>query len=111
MLSKRNRLTKRGSFTYVYKKGKVVKSKYLVFYYLSSTGLRAGFSVNNKIGKAVKRNKIKRRMRAAFRTVIPQIKGSGQMVFLCRSAIVSATYEEILQDITTVLHKADLLRD
>ena len=111
MLSKRNRLTKRGSFTYVYKKGKVVKNQFFVFYYLSSTGLRAGFSVNNKIGKAVKRNKIKRRMRAAFRTMIPQIKASGQMIFLCRNAIISATYEEILHEMTNVLRKAELLRD
>ncbi len=102
-------MTKRGSFTYVYKKGRVVKTRCFVFYYLASSGLRAGFSVNNKLGKAVKRNKIKRRLRSAFRTIMPLIKGNGQLVFMCRSAITEADYGEILSDMRLALLRAELI--
>lgn len=72
MLKKPNRLTKRGSFAYVYRNGSRRSERALTLMFVNSKGgVRAGFSVPNKVGKAVVRNTLKRRLRAAFRSFCP----------------------------------------
>ncbi len=70
---------------------------------------RFGFVVSKRQGKAVKRNKIKRRMREATRIRIGQIKPGFDVVFIARKHIKQATYTEIEQSLTQLLKRADLL--
>ena len=65
MLSKKYRLTKNGSFSYLYAHGSRAAEKPVRLNFVKSkSGVKIGFSVSNKIGHAVVRNKVKRRMRA-----------------------------------------------
>ena len=110
MLNKANRLTKRGSFTYVYRKG----DKYSV-HCLSLTVVRGiktprvGFVVSNKLGKAVKRNLVKRRLRAAMREMVGQTTG-GQIVFVASAGICELDYAQILSRMTELLRRGGLLK-
>lgn len=70
---------------------------------------RYGFSVSKRLGKAVKRNRIKRQMREAVRLLHPQIAPGWDMVFVARVAIQSADYEQITDTIQRVLEEMDLL--
>ena len=70
---------------------------------------RVGFVVNKRLGKAVKRNKIKRRMREATRLRIPQIKPGFDIVLIARKQINQATYQEISYSLEKLLKAADLL--
>lgn len=92
MLAKPHRLTKRGSFQYVYRNGSRKTERLLSLTFVRSKGgVRAGFSVPNKVGKAVVRNRLKRRMRAAFRTFLPQVKRA-QLVFAARPGAEQLDY-------------------
>lgn len=95
MLKKPNRLTKRGSFAYVYRAGSRRSERALTLMFVNSKGgVRAGFSVPNKVGKAVVRNTLKRRLRAAFRSFLPDIRPA-QIVFAARPGAERMPYAEL----------------
>ena len=70
---------------------------------------RFGFVVSKRLGKAVRRNKIKRQMREIVRLEMSQIKPGFDLVFIARVPSSKATYLEISQSINTLLKRADLL--
>ena len=57
------RLQKNRAFQYVYRKGHSVAGRNLVLLHAPGRELKVGFSVSKKVGKAVTRNKVKRRLR------------------------------------------------
>ena len=64
-----HKLKKNYQFKKVYNEGKYYVEKFVVMYIISndSNFNRVGFSVSKKVGKSVIRNKIKRRMKEAYR--------------------------------------------
>lgn len=72
---------------------------------------RVGFSVSKKIGKAVVRNRVKRRMRAAVTPLLPEIRGGVNVIFIARAPIVDAPFEEICAAMRGTLSKAGLLKE
>lgn len=76
------RLKKSGDFSKLFKKGNRVYSPYLTVIYMPSKQTVMGVAISKKHGKAVKRNRIKRLVRAAFNTCYPNLCGSYSMVIL-----------------------------
>ena len=109
MLAKKYRLTKRGSFAYVYRKGGSVRGKYMTLIYVPGKDVpRLGLSVNNKVGHAVVRNKLKRRMREVMRLYLSEIKPC-QAIFAARSNAGGLTYDDVKQEMTELFQKSGLL--
>ena len=71
---------------------------------------RFGFAVSKRIGKAVVRNRVRRRMREAVRLRRTSIAEGWDMVFIARSSIERATYAEIVQAIEDLLGRANLCK-
>ena len=108
MLNKRYRLTKRGSFTYVYKKGEHKSGGELKITYVKGRGVaKIGISVPNTVGKAVVRNKIRRRIRASLRGYVGGIRPA-QIVVSARKGAHELTYSQIDEKLCDLLVRAGL---
>ena len=66
-MERQYRLQKNKAFQYVYHRGKSVACRDLVMLVAKGKGMKVGFSVSKKVGNAVTRNKVKRRLRECFR--------------------------------------------
>ena len=70
---------------------------------------RHGFSVSRRIGKAVQRNKIRRRLREALRLRMKEILPGWDLVWIARTPIQSAAYSEMDAACARLLRRASLL--
>ncbi len=70
---------------------------------------RFGVVVSKQIGKAVHRNRIKRRLRAAIRRWLPDVKIGYDVVVVALPAAAEVTYQEIEAQLGELLSQAQLL--
>jgi len=110
MLSRRFRLTKRGSFNYVYRKGKSFPSRYMVLVYTNAKTLRVGFSASSKVGNAVTRNRLRRWMKEDFRLLRPNLK-EGKYIFVARVSAQGASHETLTSQMRSLVARAGLLKE
>ncbi|HEY9631385.1 MAG: ribonuclease P protein component [Oscillatoriophycideae cyanobacterium NC_groundwater_1537_Pr4_S-0.65um_50_18] len=69
-----------------------------------------GISISQKVSKrAVVRNRIKRRLRAAFRALLPQILSGWQIVIVVKPGATQCDYEQFLQELKQLLIKAEVM--
>lgn len=77
------RLKKNGDFQKLFKKGKrVFSSNLTIIYSPCKSNTVMGIALSKKHGKAVKRNRIKRLIRAAFNDNFSYLNGNYQMVIM-----------------------------
>jgi ribonuclease P protein component len=103
-------LKKYKDFKRVYTSGKSYARKSLVLYTYNNniTWSRVGFSISKKIGKAVVRNKIRRRLKEILRKNNNNIKNGYDLVFIARTNINKSKYCEIEDDTIKLLKKAGI---
>lgn len=109
-MEKRYRLKKNKAFQYVYHRGKSVACRDLVMLYAKGRGVQVGFSVSKKVGNAVTRNRIKRRLRACFRPYLGDVK-NGLYVIVARPSAAEATFQSLQRDVHYLLKKQDALKE
>ena len=71
--------------------------------------LLVGFSVSKKVGCAVERNLVKRRMREVVRGFMPELKVGYHLIFVAREGAKDATFEALKASMYNELKRAGLL--
>ena len=119
-LPKVNRLKNRHEFQTLFREGNRLKSSHLTLRALrlqTPSGMitgatRIGISISTKVSKrAVIRNRIKRQIRAAFRSLLPQIAPGWSLVVVVQpQAVLSkCDYQQFLQELKQLLAKAEVM--
>lgn len=101
-------LKKNAQFKFVYRRGNSAGSREMVLLYVRSGTLKVGFSVGKKLGCAVERNRIKRRLRAACAPLLPRMK-KGLYIFIARPAAGEAEFAKLERTMQYLLRKQNLL--
>lgn len=113
MIQSENRLKKRKQFNYLFKNGRHLSDEFLSIIYLpvKAKNFKVGYSVSKKVGKAVVRNKTKRRLKECVLSYSDKICNSYYIVFVPKPKIVELSFLEIKQEVYKLLSMAKLLNE
>lgn len=105
----KKRLRARREFNEIYAHGKNFNNSLVVLKFLpNGRGYsRAAFSVGKKLDKAAGRNRVKRLMREALRSL--EVKPGWDLLFISRTAMIKSDFLQVRESIEKVLDKAGLL--
>ncbi|MGN1212549.1 MAG: ribonuclease P protein component [Christensenellales bacterium] len=109
-MKKENRLKKRKQFNWTFKNGQKCYGKNLILVFNSSWAkdYKVGFSVTKKVGKAVVRNKVKRRIKEAVRIYQNNIAQNHTLIFVAKPQIVDVEFSTIVKEVEFLLKKSGL---
>lgn len=97
-------------FRRLYYKGKKVVGKQLVLYFQpTKEEPMIGYTVRKKVGKAVVRNKVRRRIKESFRNYEKILNKNCNFVIVARSCAAEAEFKEINMCLKKLLEKAELI--
>ena len=104
-------LKRNSDFRRLYAKGKSAATSRLVLYCRRREGERSrlGLTVGTRIGKAVVRNRVRRRLREIYRTNEGRFRPGTDLVVVARSRAVESTYRELEADFLRLAEKLGLL--
>lgn len=104
-------LKKNESFRQVYNRGKSMANRQLVLYHLPNNmeENRVGFSISKKYGKAVERNKLRRRLKEILRKC-EMDKAGYDFVFIARLGARELDYHALEKSVNHLFRKSGLIR-
>ncbi|MDD4199844.1 MAG: ribonuclease P protein component [Eubacteriales bacterium] len=108
---KKDILRKKEDFSAIYKKGKSVPERYIVFFYRKNNLLynRIAFLASKKVGNSVQRNRAKRLMKESYRLLGDEIKYGYDIIFIARNSINDMKFIDVDKSVKRALKKAKLL--
>ncbi len=104
-------IKKKAEYDLVYARGRLSRGN-LLYIKTMPNGMdisRCGFIVSKRVGKAVVRNRVRRRLREIMRQA--PIEPGWDMVIYTRPAVANASYNELRNLILSLLEKAQLLTE
>lgn len=114
-MDRQNRLRHTAGFARVRQEGRTVSSRLLGLGALRlrddpDVPVRCGFVVSRRVGKAVIRNRVRRRLRAIMHPIVPELEHGWVLAFSARPAAATASYQELVGAVTDLLRRARVAR-
>ncbi len=112
-MNRRFRLRKNADFQRVRREGKAYAHP-LVVLIVAPNGLpqvRVGVAAGRSVGKAVQRNKAKRRLREIMRPLLPLLPPGYDLMLIARKPMATASFAEIRAAVLKLLRRASLLSE
>lgn len=106
------RLKKRAEFGQVFKKGRTYGDRYMVLFVLHQgpkPTSRVGFTTQRTVGSAVRRNRVRRRLRALYSLYADAAVPCGDLIFLGKKSMIDASWPQLQQSMKRVLRQAGCL--
>lgn len=100
-------------FQNVFQTGRSKANRQFVIYQLEKPGqahFRVGISCGKKIGNAVTRNAVKRKIRQALLELKPQLRNEVDFIVIARPGTANLSTEEVKKNLIHVLKLAQLLK-
>jgi ribonuclease P protein component len=111
LLPESKRIRRSSEFRAIYESGVRMTSRYFAAFCLPLQGpaqaCRFGFTVPRSVGKAVVRNRLKRRMRAAVASQLDRISGNYAIVFNPRRSVLDAPFEDLCREVGRVIARCN----
>jgi ribonuclease P protein component len=110
--AKAKRLTQPAEFTAVKFQGRAYRGALLILGVVlrkEEKAFRAGFVTSKRIGGAVVRNRVRRRLRDVVRTEQSRLRTGFWFVVVARPAAASATYRELKDEWLRLAERASIL--
>ncbi len=106
------KLKENRDFRRIYNRGKSFVSPYIVVYVNKNkqNNIRLGITAGKKIGNAVKRNRAKRVITAAFRSVLSKICDGYDFVIVARTRILNVKSTVVADSLINLLSSAGVLK-
>ena len=100
-------------FRFLYKRGKSAVSPVLAIYAkkTKNTSNRIGITVSTKVGKAVVRNRVRRRIREAYRINEGRFIDGCDVVIVARVRAASASFNDIEKNLLRLAASLGILRE
>jgi len=111
----RGRLSRSGDFERAYREGESHSNRFVILYSFprppdeDTEGTRLGVSVGRNVGGAVKRNRVKRALREAFRPLADRVPDGHDYVLVARPDISGLVEREGTDGVVVCLE--DVIRD
>ena len=104
-------LKKNSDFRRLYAKGRNAVTPFLVVYCRRNREKvnRLGYTVSTKLGHAVVRNRVRRRLREIYRLNAPALRSGYDIVIVARSRCVEAEYGQIERAFLKACGKLELI--
>jgi len=107
----KRKLSKTSEFKKIFSEGRRIEGKNLIIF-ISKNDYnfnRPGIIVKKETGKAVVRNKIKRRLKEAFQLVNKKLSPGYDIIVLAKNNIGKSSYFEICHDLESLFYQGRLL--
>jgi ribonuclease P protein component len=105
-------LSENKDFRRIYARGKSFVAPVLVTYVLKNrtNNVRVGITTSKKIGNAVKRNRSRRVIRAAYREIAPSVKDGYDLIFVARTRTPFVKSTDLVKIVSSQLKQAGVLK-
>lgn len=108
MLARPNRLTRGAEYKAVVRRGAKCAGPHTITYVVSSdqaVSARFGFIVSKRVGTAVTRNTVRRRLKAVCAQALPQVREGAQIVIRALPGAADADFHTLQREIGRCLSR------
>jgi ribonuclease P protein component len=114
-----HRLCKHADYQLVYKASRKQFGKQLAYFHAprpaerrsETAGPRIGLTVPKALGKAVDRNRIKRRMREAVRAALPLLTAPVDVILHPRRSVIDLDFAQLKREVATIFRSVQAACD